>query len=90
MNATFLAPIVFLFLIERGGRVGALIESHACAFIGIPWAGGAAAVVVMLFRFLPGELTFKALGLELKGAAAPAVLWVVCFVALVLALKVLW
>lgn len=88
--ATALIPFFFLYLIHLGGPVGLLLKEHAAAALGIPWAAGGSSVVVLMFRFLPGQLEVKALGIEIKGSAAPALFWVICFMASVSALAILW
>jgi len=47
-------------------------------------------VVAVLDVLARDPIEMKVLGFELKGAAGPVVLWVVCFLALVAGGKVLW
>ena len=60
------------------------------AIIGLPFAGLAAFVVVALFRQSEGVIEFEVSGLKLKGAAGQIVLWVLCFLAIVGAIALLW
>jgi hypothetical protein len=86
------APIsmVVLLYLERDDAFTRLVEAHPAAMLGVPWAGGAAFVVVLALRPVFGKMEFRALGFEFKGASGPVVLWVLCFLAEVLAIGVLW
>jgi len=78
-----LSPLLILFLL-------AISTAHAPAMIGIPWAGGAAFIVVLVLRTSFGAIEFKLLTVEFKGASGPIVMWVLCFLVEVLAIKSLW
>ena len=69
--------------------VAGLIMQYPAIFLGIPWACGGASVIVLMFDQFSGELSFKALGFEFKGAAVPAIFWVICFLAIIVALRLL-
>ena len=43
-------------------------------------------IVVLTINFVVGEIKFKAPGFEFEGASGPIVLWIVCFLAIVLSL----
>lgn len=88
--STFLIPFMFLYLHETDLKIAQVISEHFTVFVALPWAGGATSVIVMMYQFHPGEFVFKFFGFELRGGAAPALLWVICFLAGVLAVKVLW
>ncbi len=85
----FLMPVAFIFLMDTGMAIAAYIKKYPAVFLGIPWSGGAASVIVLMFDQFSGELNFKALGFEFKGAAVPAIFWVICFLAFIVAIKVL-
>jgi|SRR5262249_17502664 len=72
------------------GILPQIVEGHPRATIGIPWAGGAALIVVLIFRSAFGRIEFKIFGVEFKGASGPTVMWLLCFLAEVLAIQVLW
>jgi len=46
--------------------------------------------IVLLLRLSSGPLEFKAIGFEFRGASGQVVLWVVCFLAMVASVKLLW
>ena len=60
------------------------------AAIGIPSAVVIAFTLVVLLKRTAGPLEFKVLGLQLKGEAGEWLVWVVCFLVIVLAIKLLW
>jgi hypothetical protein len=63
--------------------------------IGLPCAAaGAYAIVALLLQVFPPEkhrdsIKFEAFGMEFTGPAGPITLWVVCFLAIILAIWVL-
>ena len=85
-----IAPLGIVFLLYRSGDLVVIAGEHAQAVIGIPWAGGAAFIVVLVLRTSFGPINFKILGTEFKGASGPIVMWVFCFLVEVSAIKVLW
>jgi len=69
----------------------ALVLGHFPAIIGLPMAAIAAFVLVAYLKQKPGEgITFKALGIEFSGPSGEAILWVICFMSITLAIKLLW
>jgi hypothetical protein len=84
------ASIAGLVNMAWNGAITHLIESQARAAVGIPWAGGASLVVVLILRTSFGTAEFKIFGVEFKGASGPTVMWLLCFLAEVLAMRVLW
>jgi hypothetical protein len=67
-----------------------ILHDHYAAIVGLPCAAAAAFIIVTLFRQVAGEIKIRGLGFEVDGAGGPVLLWVVCFLALVIALKVIW
>ena len=76
------------FLPEHWIVVG-MREQYAVT-VSLPFAAVVALFVVLLLQFSSGPIEFEALGFKFKGAAGPIVLWVLCLIALVAAIKVLW
>lgn len=69
----------------------AMIQNHFAALMCVPMAALMAMCVVILLRYAAGPIKLKLpAGFELEGAAGPVVLWVVCFLAIVTAIKLVW
>jgi hypothetical protein len=68
----------------------ALIQNHFAALMGVPMAALMSMCVVILLRYTAGPIKFKALGFEFEGASGQIVFWVLCFLAIVSAIKLLW
>jgi hypothetical protein len=83
-------PLGLIGLLLETGDLDSITKAHASAMIGIPWAGGAAFIVVLVLRTSFGAINFKVLGVEFKGASGPIVVWVLCFLVEVSAIKLLW
>lgn len=85
-------PLAMIIMLEfrSEGPFAKLITANAAAMLGVPWAGGAASIVVLMFRATNGKMEFKVLGFEFSGASGPIALWAMCFLAEVVAVSVLW
>jgi hypothetical protein len=69
---------------------GGLILNHFAAVVGLPMIAALSLVIVLLLPQAYGRIEFKALGMSFKGASGPVILWVVCFITITLALKLVW
>jgi hypothetical protein len=67
-----------------------LIQKHFAALMCVPMAALMSMCVVILLRYTAGPIEFSVPGFEFKGASGQVVLWVVCFLAIVTAIKLLW
>jgi hypothetical protein len=78
------------------GRLRAWFQTAPAQNIGLPCAAiSAFAIVAILLHAFPptadenGPFSFKAFGLEFSGPSGPITLWLLCFLAFVVALKLL-
>ncbi len=67
-----------------------LIREQFPVLVGLPMAGLGALFVTLILRISTGEMEVEIGGLKFKGAAAPIVFWVVCFLSIVLSIQMLW
>ena len=67
-----------------------VIQSNFAAMVLFPACAGFALVLVLVLRAAAGEIEFEVLGLKFRGASGPLVFWVLCFLAQILAVKLLW
>lgn len=67
-----------------------IIEKQFAAVIGLPLAAALAAFVVVALRHSEGPIKFKAVGFEFEGASGQVMLWVICFLAIAGAIRLLW
>jgi hypothetical protein len=68
-----------------------LIRDHFAAIIGLPMAAiGAFVIVVFLKQGSDKPIEFEAAGFKFKGAAGLVVLWLMCFLGIAIAIKLLW
>jgi hypothetical protein len=58
-------------------------------FVSVSFAVAIALLVVLSLSYVAGPIEFEALGFKFRGASGPVVLWVMCFLALVIGLYVL-
>lgn len=80
---------------STAGRLRTWVVSAGAQNIGLPAAAMAAfAVVATLLRAFPptdanGQISFRAFGLEFTGPSGPITVWLICFLAFVIALRLL-
>jgi hypothetical protein len=92
------AGVIFFGAFVVGGSLSMLYNpavfqvalDHFAATIGLPSAALAALCLVYFLEHTSGPIQFKGLGFEFKGASGPIVMWVICFLAIAGAIKLLW
>lgn len=68
-----------------------IIHSQYAATIGVPLSAIAAFCIVTVLNVINnGDVEFSFLGFTFKGASGPVILWVICFLAIILGFHVLW
>ncbi|MBK8228616.1 MAG: hypothetical protein IPK70_15755 [Flavobacteriales bacterium] len=67
-----------------------IVKDQVPAMVGIPMAGLAALFMTLVLRAANGPVEFNALGMEFKGGSGPIVFWIICFITIVLSIKLLW
>ena len=86
----FVGSFLVYHSLRPDGWVVQLVRTQFPAVILVPMSGLASLCIVLLLRLSSGPLEFKAIGFEFRGASGQVVLWVVCFLAMVAAVKLLW
>lgn len=94
--ATFLvgamAAVFFGIICVRGIEQRAWVEvtqKHFAAIVGLP-AAVAALFLVLVLRMADGPIEVEIGPLKFKGAAAPIVFWLLCFLVMAFAIKMVW
>jgi hypothetical protein len=85
--------IVILYQLIQMGKYGfwdQVALEHMASIIGLPCAAIASLVIVLILRTVAGRIELKLYGLELRGASGPIVMWVLCFLAITLAIRETW
>ena len=93
MNVLALSAFVFLVYNVRkshGDWLLQIVKRQFAALVLMPILVGTAVCIVFMFEVTTGAVEFSVLGLTFKGASGPIVFWVLCFLALVAGLKLLW
>jgi hypothetical protein len=65
-------------------------KQHFAAIVGLPMAALASLIIVLVLRVSAGPIEVEAWGLKFKGASAPIVFWILCFLAISTSIKMLW
>ena len=88
----YVVTVVTVLLVSSAGDpdMRNLLLRHYPAVIGLPSAAGAALFVVLVLRAAAGPIEFEVLGLKFRGASGPVVLWIPCFLAIVVGILTLW
>jgi hypothetical protein len=66
------------------------IQNHFPAAIGLPLAALLSLWIVSLFGGNYGPIELSILGFKFRGASGPIIMWGFCFLAITLAIKMLW
>ena len=85
-----LGYLVQLWMYGSSGIFDEILKQHFLVSVGIPFAMMAAATLVAIFEIQSGEIDFKGFGLNFSGSAGQIVMWVICFLSIISALKLLW
>jgi hypothetical protein len=87
-SLVYFSRVAYLAVTEQYWRKVGL--EHFPTLVGLPAAAIASIFIVLVLRTIAGPLEFKVLGMEFKGASGPTAFWVVCFLAISLAIKITW
>jgi hypothetical protein len=60
------------------------------ATVGLPLSALASLAIVICLRTTNGPTEFEAIGFKFKGASGPIIMWVICFMVMTVAIKLLW
>ena len=89
-----LLGIILFFLLLKSIATEAfwveIIINHLPAVIGLPMAAIAALFLVLVLETTLGRIEFEVPGFKFRGASGPIVLWVLCFLAIAVAIKLLY
>jgi hypothetical protein len=82
----FLSLIYFMndsVIVDLGYR-------HFATIFGLPAAAAASLLIVLVTCAVSGPMSVKFLGLDFRGAASEAIMWVICFLAISFAVQGTW
>ncbi len=68
----------------------AVLQTHYAATLGVPMSAAAALCIVLLLETVAGPIEIEIPWVKFRGAAAPVILWIFCFLAMTFALGHLW
>lgn len=87
------AVLLFVLFLQRAIEEKpwlSIAQKQFAAVIGLPMAALAALFVVLVLGLTSGLVEVEFWSFKFKGAAAPIVFWVMCFLAIAGAIKLLW
>jgi hypothetical protein len=90
LASIIVALLVFVIGQWNNQEIRGIVVKNLQASVGLPVAGVFAFLVVALFRTTEGQIKFEALGLKFEGAAGPIIMWVFCFLAITISIRLLW
>ena len=93
-----LAGYGFVYMIVQTIRPGnpeenwvlAVLQTQYAAALGVPMNAAAALCIVLLLETVAGPIEIETPWLKFRGAAAPVILWILCFLAMTFAFSWLW
>jgi hypothetical protein len=75
---------------SSGSWVISVLEKQFAATIAVPLSAIASVCIILLLKATAGPIEFEGLGFKFQGASGPIVLWVLCFLSMILAVQLLW
>jgi hypothetical protein len=84
------ALLVFVIGQWNNPAIRKVVIEHLQAAVGLPVAGVFAFLLVALFRTTEGRIQFEVVGLKFDGAAGPIIMWILCFLAITVSIRLLW
>jgi len=90
---TLFSIYVFFIMAKRGFEEKTwltIAQNHFAAVVGLPMAAMASLFIVLILEYVSGKIEFEILGLKFKGAAGQIIFWIICFLSIVLSIKLLW
>lgn len=79
----FLTLIPYEVLLE-------IVKMHFAAIVGLPVSAVFSVFLVVVLQQTSGPVKFEGLGLKFEGTSGQVVLWIFCFLAIAVAMKLLW
>ncbi len=67
-----------------------IVKAHFAATVGLPVAAVFSVFLVVVLQQASGPVKFEGLGFKFEGTSGQVVLWVLCFLAIACAIKLLW
>ena len=67
-----------------------IAKEHTSAVVGLPIATVTAFLLVSILQVTSGKIEFEGIGFKFRGASGPVVLWIACFIVLVIGIRLLW
>ncbi|MGH6846332.1 MAG: hypothetical protein ACREC0_02505 [Methylocella sp.] len=67
-----------------------VLREHMLVIVGLPMATGVSVAIVVFLRQTDGPIEFEGLGFKLKRAAGQVTMWILTFLAMAVAMKLLW
>lgn len=67
-----------------------VLQTQYAASLGVPMSAAAALCIVLLLQTVAGPIEIETPWLKFRGAAAPVILWILCFLVFIFAVGWLW
>ena len=92
--ATFVGGVFVFFLVRDMANAEPwmmeVFRAHPGALLGLPLAALAALCIVLFLEAKSGPIEFEGFSFKFRGASGEIILWVICFLAIASAIKLMW
>jgi hypothetical protein len=82
--------LIYMFFSISDVQWNKILLERFAVVVGLPMAALLAVFIVLVFKFSEGPIEFEGIGFKFKGASGQVILWVMCFVAIAVSIKLLW
>jgi len=86
----YLSFLILATFYWESGWILSLFKDHYVFFVGLPFAGLLAHFLVGTLENARGRIEFEFATFKFKGASGPIIMWVIVFLAIVTAIKLVW
>lgn len=87
---TFLIAVMVIWVVKIIAAItNEVVVNNLVLVVGLPLAATCATGVILGVRQTEGPIEIQLYGLQLKGGSGPVILWVVCFLAIAIAIRML-
>lgn len=79
-----------LVVMAYHGWITDIVLQHFACTVGLPLAAATSVGIVLLLRTIAGPIKFEGLTIKFEGASGPIIMWVLCFIAISVAIGQTW
>jgi hypothetical protein len=89
VGISFAASLIY-WTWKEPDSIKEILKEHFAATVGLPLAAVGSFLLVTALQVTAGKIEFEIVGLKFRGASGPIVLWVLVFLGMTVAIRLVW